>query len=291
MDYFLNKSLSLQVGIMKKIQVEKLINGTLIREGAGVKLHRYIGTDRHNHYDPILLFDFFNSDEPLDYIAGFPEHPHRGFETVTYLLNGRMEHQDNKGHRGIIGPGDVQWMTAGRGIIHSEMPKQDTGPFTGLQLWFNLPAANKLTSPRYQEFGSEKLPVEKIDSGSSIKVIAGKTQKGTSSPIKGIVTEPIFFDIHLAADTAFEQKIPLSHRALLFVLSGEILIEGQTIKAHTLAALSQGENLVLTSLEDAHCLLIAAKKIDEPIAWLGPFVMNTQEEVLQALDDYRNHRF
>ncbi|STX49053.1 pirin-like protein [Legionella hackeliae] len=178
---------------MTTIKIARLITGTLLREGAGVKLHRYIGLIRQNDFDPILLLDFFDSDNELDYMGGFPPHPHRGFETVTYMLSGKMEHQDNKGHRGIIGPGDVQWMTAGRGIIHSEMPKQTQGQLTGLQLWFNLPAANKWVEPRYQEYKATQLPVETHSSGLSIKVIAGKTDQGTQSPIDGIATQPIFF--------------------------------------------------------------------------------------------------
>lgn len=177
---------------MKTMQVVRLIDGTLLREGAGVKLHRYIGLVRQNDFDPILLFDFFDSDNEMDYMGGFPPHPHRGFETVTYMLNGQMEHEDNQGHRGVIGPGDVQWMTAARGIIHSEMPKPAQGRLTGLQLWFNLPAINKWDAPRYQEYKGSQLPVENHASGMRIKVIAGKTDKGTKSPIDGIATAPVF---------------------------------------------------------------------------------------------------
>ncbi|KTC84925.1 pirin family protein [Legionella brunensis] len=276
---------------MKIIQVEKLLTGTLIREGAGVKLHRYIGTTRRNDFDPILLLDFFDSEEAMDYLGGFPEHPHRGFETVTYLLNGQMEHQDNQRHHGVIGPGDVQWMTAGRGIIHSEMPKQTQGRLRGFQLWFNLPAANKWVAPRYQEFGEAQLPVETHDSGLTIKVIAGQTEQGTLSPIEGIATQPIFFDIHLPSHKDMRQGIPLGHQTLVFVLSGEVAIHGEVIKEGVLAALSQGDVLTLEAIKESHCILVAAKKIKEPMAWLGPFVMNTQEEVMQALDDYRNNRF
>ncbi|WED42908.1 pirin family protein [Legionella cardiaca] len=276
---------------MKTIAIEKLLTGTMMREGAGVKLYRYIGTTRQNEFDPILLVDFFDSDEAMDYLGGFPEHPHRGFETVTYLLNGQMEHRDNHDHCGIIGPGDVQWMTAGRGIIHSEMPKQAQGRLTGLQLWFNLPAANKWVEPRYQEFPASQLPVESYDSGLTIKVIAGKTDQGTQSPIHGIATQPIFFDIHLPCHEKWQQSIPLNHQALLFVLAGEVNIQGKVVGERNLAVLSQGTSLIAEGIKDAHCLLIAAEKIKEPIAWLGPFVMNTQEEVMQALDDYRNNRF
>ncbi|KTD18798.1 pirin-like protein [Legionella lansingensis] len=276
---------------MENIGVKQILTGTLIREGAGVKLHRYIGTTRRNDFDPILLLDYFDSDDPMDYIAGFPEHPHRGFETVTYLLDGQMEHQDNHGHQGILGPGDVQWMTAGRGIIHSEMPRQKEGRLRGLQLWLNLPSAKKLSTPRYQEFTDKQMPVEVQDSGISIKVIAGKTKKGTSAPIHDIATEPMFFDIHLPKKAAVYEEIPPSHQALLLVLAGEVSITGQVVPERTLAVLSPGEKLILQGAKEAHCLLIAAKRLKEPVAWLGPFVMNTQEEVMKALDDYRNHRF
>jgi quercetin 2,3-dioxygenase len=277
---------------MKKIQITRQLSGTLTREGAGVKLYRYLGTDKQNLYDPILLFDFFDSKDAIDYIAGFPAHPHRGFETVTYILKGQIAHRDNQGHHGVIGPGDVQWMTAGRGIIHSEMPRETKEGLTGLQLWFNLPAANKWTTPHYQEFTAAQLPVEQKDSGLLIKVIAGKTDKGTQSPIHGIATDPLFFDISLPAQQTMEQHIPSSHQAILFVLSGEVAVLGQTVNQDSLAVLGPGDSLTLQGqIKDTRCLLIAAKKLKEPIAWLGPFVMNTEQEVMQALDDYRNHRF
>jgi quercetin 2,3-dioxygenase len=277
---------------MKKREIERQLSGTLVREGAGVKLHRYIGTEKENPYEPILLFDFFDSDNPMDYIAGFPDHPHRGFETVTYLIKGEIAHQDNQGHHGVIGPGDVQWMTAGRGIIHSEMPRQTSAGLTGLQLWLNLPAANKWAKPHYQEFTAAQLPIEQQDSGVLIKVIAGKTDKGTRSPLHGIATDPLFFDISLPAQQTMEQQISSSHQAILFVLSGEVEVLGQTINQGSLAALGPGDSLTLQGqIKDTHCLLIAAKKLKEPIAWLGPFVMNTEQEVMQAIDDYRNHRF
>lgn len=277
---------------MNDIQIDRLLTGTLMREGAGVKLQRYIGADRQNNYEPILLFDFFDSDEAMDYIAGFPEHPHRGFETITYMLHGQMAHQDNQGHKGIIGSGDVQWMTAGRGIIHSEMPRQQSGRLTGLQLWLNLPSERKWSEPHYQEYTAAQLPVEQHSSGITIKVIAGKTAKGTVSPISGIATLPLFFDITLPSQQIVQQSIPSTHQSMLFVLSGEVTVQGKVVKQGLLAILSAGEQLVLQGGDnDSRCLLIAAKKLKEPIARLGPFVMNTQDEVMQALDDFRNNRF
>lgn len=277
---------------MKEIYVEKQLTGTLVREGAGVRVQRYIGTEKNDPFEPILLLDFFDSKNELDYIAGFPNHPHRGFETITYLLTGEIAHQDNQGHQGLIGPGDVQWMTAGRGIVHSEMPQKNEEGIAGLQLWLNLPAANKMVAPHYQEYTASQLPIEQQDSGVQIKVIAGRTDQGTQSPITGIATNPLFFDIHLPAQQLVQQRLPSSHQALVFVLAGELKIQEELVKRHHLAILSPGELLTLQGLaDDTHCLLIAAKKLKEPIARLGPFVMNTEEEIKQALDDFRNNRF
>ncbi|MDX1836217.1 pirin family protein [Legionella taurinensis] len=277
---------------MNQIAVKERLQGTLMREGAGVKLFRYIGADRQNPYEPFLLFDFFDSDNPLDFIAGFPPHPHRGFETVTYLLDGQIAHEDNHGRRGLIGPGDVQWMTAGKGIIHSEMPQQGNGRLTGLQLWLNLPAASKWVEPNYQEFTADELPVEALPAGGQIKVIAGETLRGSRSPIHGIANQPLFLDISLAAGQAVNEVVAEDHQALLFVLKGQLAVDSETVAAHTLAVLSEGTALRLQAMdEETRCLLITAKKLHEPIARLGPFVMNTQEEVMQALDDFRNQRF
>ncbi|KTC94656.1 pirin family protein [Legionella erythra] len=277
---------------MNQIEVKERLQGTLVREGAGVKLFRYIGADRQNNYEPFLLFDFFDSEDPLDFMAGFPPHPHRGFETVTYLLAGQIAHEDNNGRHGLIGPGDVQWMTAGKGIIHSEMPQQADGRLTGLQLWLNLPAASKWVEPSYQEFTADELPVEELPAGGQIKVVAGETRQGSRSPIHGIATKPLFLDISLSAEETVSDVITNDHQALLFVLKGKIAVGRDVVMAHTLAVLSNGGDLLLRAMDgEARCLLIAAKKLHEPIARLGPFVMNTQEEVMQALDDFRNNRF
>lgn len=276
---------------MLAIDVKRLINGLLIREGAGVKLHRYIGVDRSNDLEPFLLFDYFDSTDPLDFMAGFPPHPHRGFETITYLFHGEITHEDNKGHRGTIGAGDVQWMTAGKGIVHSEMPSSHSGRLQGLQLWLNLPAAEKMREPRYQEMSGAQLPVEGDNSGVKIKVIAGTTDKGTTSPIVDIATKPLFFDISMRAGSSMQQRIPPNNQAILFVVSGEVNVAGKKINHGVLAELSSGELLTLNANETSHCLLIAATKLHEPITRHGPFVMNTQEEVMQALDDFRNGNF
>ena len=276
---------------MDDIKVERLITGTLRREGAGVKLQRYIGVDENNEFEPILLFDYFDSSDSMDYMAGFPPHPHRGFETVTYLLHGTITHEDNQGHKGAVRSGDVQWMTAGKGVIHSEMPSASSGRLQGIQMWLNLPAAKKMSKPRYQELPNARLPLETNDFGTVIKVIAGRTDQGTRSPIGDIATKPLFFDIYLPAGGSMQQHILRDYQAILFVLSGEVSVGGQTIKEKVLAGLGAGDLLTVNSNQESHCLLIAAAKLHEPITRYGPFVMNTQKEVMQALDDFRNGRF
>lgn len=276
---------------MKDIEVKRLAYGTLVREGAGVKLHRYIGMDRTNEFEPILLFDYFNSSDLMDFVAGFPSHPHRGFETITYLLEGSITHEDNKGHKGTIGPGDVQWMTAGKGIVHSEMPSSSSNRLHGLQLWLNLPATEKMCAPRYQEKSGNELPLERHDSGLVIKVIAGKTDQGTLSPITGIATQPLFFDISIPTEVHFQQHIPKGYQAILFVISGSVIVGKTVVSEGVLADLTAGDLLSIKGLESSQCLMIAAVKLHEPITRYGPFVMNTQEEVMQALADFRSGQF
>ena len=276
---------------MHTLKIERLIQGALVREGAGVKLQRYVGADRTNSLEPILLFDYFNSTDLLDYMAGFPPHPHRGFETITYLLHGHITHEDNKGHKGVIGPGDVQWMTAGKGIIHSEMPVASQGRFQGLQLWLNLPAAQKMREPRYQEMISQQLPIEQQEQGACIKVIAGATDKGTCSPIVDIATNPLFFDMHLPKESTVIQHVPTDYQTLLFVVSGKVRVGDQYIEQNILAVLSTGEVVQVSAEENSQCFLIAAAKLNEPIVRHGPFVMNTQEEIRQAVTDFHSGCF
>lgn len=275
---------------MQDIKVEEIKKGMLIREGAGVKLHRYIGTDNRNDLEPFLLLDYFNSRDPLDYMAGFPSHPHRGFETITYLLAGQITHGDNKGHKGVIRAGDVQWMTAGKGIIHSEMPSAEER-IQGLQLWLNLPAKAKMCEPRYQEVVSAQLPVERQNSGIRVKVIAGQTDKGTASPITGIATNPLFFDITFPGDTRIEQHIPKEYQAIVFVISGAVTVGDQIISQDELAKLSAGDKITLHAETASQVLLIAALKLHEPIVRHGPFVMNTKEQIMQAMEDFRGGTF
>ncbi|MCF6343575.1 MAG: pirin family protein [Devosiaceae bacterium] len=265
-------------------------------DGDGVKLMRFIGSDDINMVDPFLLLDLFGTDEPEDYIGGFPSHPHRGFETVTYLLAGRMRHKDNAGHEGVIEAGGVQWMSAARGIIHSEMPEQENGLLQGFQLWINLPATEKMKPPAYQEFSPDEIAVETRLDGTIIKIIAGQTDNGTQGPVKKITTGPLYLDVQLGKDANFSQHIPTSHSVVIYMIEGAALIgeEKSTLSQGHLAVLGEGNRIELVSEKtgaDARFLVIAAKKIGEPVARGGPFVMNTRKEILQAFDDYRQGKF
>ncbi len=283
---------------VKNRSVAKLIKGTPTSDGAGVKLTRIIGSSELNMLDPFLLLDYFESDNPDDYIGGFPSHPHRGFETVTYLLAGRMRHEDNKGHAGVIESGGVQWMTAGRGIVHSEMPEQENGLLSGFQLWVNLPAEYKMTEPRYREFDVASIPVERRDGGVEIKVITGTTSAGTSGPVTDVLTQPLYLDVTLPLDTDFVELVPEFHGAFVYVTNGEASVCGDnsanftSIIQNTLAVLNDGEQVHIRShKDDTRLLLVAGKKLNEPVARGGPFVMNTKDEVLQAFKDYQEGRF
>lgn len=275
-------------------ELAMLTPGIPTSDGAGVRLTRIIGSPDLNMLDPFLLLDCFESDNPDDYIAGFPDHPHRGFETVTYLLAGRMRHKDNAGHEGVIEPGGVQWMTAGRGIVHSEMPEQENGLLKGFQLWVNLPAAEKMTPPGYQEFDASQIPEETLEHGGTVTVIAGKTDRGTVGPAHRPSTDPLYFDVELPSGGSFEQFIPPSHHAAIYTVDGSVQIgEHQNpIPSVTLGVLSDGDHVrVSTDNERVRFLLIAGRRLDEPVARGGPFVMNTKQEVMQAFSDYQNNRF
>ena len=277
-------------------KLHKLITGIPATDGAGVKLVRVIGQPALQELDPFLLLDAFRSDNPDDYIAGFPSHPHRGFETVTYLLDGRMRHKDNAGNEGVIEPGGIQWMTAGKGIIHSEMPEQEDGRLEGFQLWINLPASHKMTQPAYQEYAVDNIPLE-TRPGTSIRVITGETSQGTVGPVSQPLTEPLYLDISLEANTAFAESIPGQHNAFVYVIRGSVRLENEQGEKTSgtrdqLAILSQGTVVELESQkEPARFLLIAGKPIGEPIARSGPFVMNSQAELQQAYRDYQSGNF
>jgi quercetin 2,3-dioxygenase len=280
---------------MSTRRVESIISGQATSDGAGVELVRMIGQPRLPDLDPFLLLDAFRSDDPNDYISGFPAHPHRGFETVTYLLNGRMRHRDNNGNEGVIEPGGIQWMTAGSGIVHSEMPEQQDGMLAGYQLWINLPAAHKMTQPAYHEHDATQIPVE-TRAGASIRIITGTTSQGTAGPVTQPLTEPLYLDVALQPGASFEETLPERHSAFVQVVEGEISIiadEGSsTLRRDQLAVLGGGERVIVqTGAQAGRFLLIAGKPLDEPIARAGPFVMNTEAELRQAFSDYQSGKF
>ena len=277
-------------------RLRKLVTGMPATDGAGVKLVRVIGQPALPDLDPFLLLDAFRSDNPDDYIAGFPPHPHRGFETVTYLLEGRMRHKDSAGNEGVIEAGGIQWMTAGKGIVHSEMPEQENGRLEGFQLWVNLPAAHKMTEPLYQEHDASSIPTE-TRYGTSIKVITGETSKGTTGPITQPLTDPLYLDVSLEANTDFDEALPVDHNAFVYVIEGTLALETEAgesaiVSRDQLAILGEGNSVSLKSENTgARFLLIAGKPIGEPIARGGPFVMNTEAEVKQAFRDYQSGKF
>ena len=277
---------------MKQVEVSKIIKPISTSDGAGVKLKRSIGTPLVNYFDPFLMLDEFGSENRDDYIGGFPPHPHRGIETVTYMLNGEFEHEDSTGAKGRMSAGDVQWMKTGGGIIHSEMPAMSEGKLHGFQLWVNMPAELKMSKPDYIYIDSDKMQVH-IDSDKQVKVIAGKFENA-EGPVKGHNVEPIYFDIELEKDKDFNFELPSSHNSFIYLIDGEIKIGVQShkkIKNSTLILLTKGEKLQVSALTKAKFLLISGKPIGEQIARGGPFVMNTKAEVLQAVQDYHNGTF
>ena len=263
-------------------------------DGDGVKMTRIIGTPQLNMLDPFLLLDCFESDQPQDYIGGFPDHPHRGFETVTYMLAGRMCHKDSMGNEGVIEAHGVQWMTAGKGIVHSEMPEQESGLLKGFQLWVNLPSKDKMCEPGYQEFDARDLAIETRDDGGQVRVIAGTTDNGTSGPVKREDIKPIYMHVSLPPGGVFKQRIKAGDNAFIFVIEGQLSVgENATpLPAKQLGVLADGDQVTLTAGNTAaQFLLVAATPINESVARGGPFVMNTKAEVLQAFDDFQNNRF
>jgi quercetin 2,3-dioxygenase len=280
--------------------VARLVRGMPTSDGAGVKLTRVIGQPQLGELDPFLLLDEFGTDKAEDYIAGFPDHPHRGFETVTYMLDGRMRHRDNHGNEGVLVPGSVQWMTAGRGLVHSEMPEQQEGRMRGFQLWLNLPARDKMTAPRYQEFGPEKIPTANPSRGVEIKVIAGAAA-GVHGPISQPATDPTYLDLSLEPGTEWVQPLKADHAAFLYVFEGAVKVgvgaAASVVQAQQLAVLTEGEEVRITGAsagaggKTARAILVAGRPLREPVAKYGPFVMNTREELQQAFQDYQSGRF
>ena len=276
---------------MKNIEVQKIINPISASDGAGVKLKRSIGVEP-NYFDPFLMLDEFGSENSEDYIAGFPPHPHRGIETVTYMLAGNFEHKDSTGGEGKMSAGDVQWMKTGSGIIHSEMPAMKGGKLHGFQLWINMPAKLKMSKPEYIYIDSDKMKIHK-DKDKQIKVIAGKFEKA-EGPVKGHNVEPIYFDVELNKGKKFDFKIPFTHNSFIYLINGEIEIgekKHAKIKDSTLILLSRGENLKISAKINAKFLVVSGKPINEEIARGGPFVMNTKSEILQAVQDYHSGNF
>ena len=269
------------------------VRGMDTADGAGVKLKRVIGQPALDMLDPFLLLDEFRSDDAGDYIEGFPEHPHRGFETVTYMLAGRMQHGDNHGNRGDLGPGSVQWMTAGRGILHSEMPQQEAGLMWGFQLWVNLPASEKMTAPRYQDIPPGDIPTVHPAPGVTAKVIAGELA-GAKGPVSGIVTAPVYLDVALDAGATFDLALPEGHSAFAYVFDGGAAqVAGQVLERSELGVLSRiGETVPLAAAETAtRVLVVAGRPLAEPVARYGPFVMNTPEQIHEAIADFRAGKF
>jgi len=276
---------------MKNIEINKIINPIPAFDGAGVKLKRSIGVEPI-YFDPFLMLDEFGSENKDDYIGGFPPHPHRGIETVTYMLQGEFEHEDSTGAKGRMKSGDVQWMKTGSGIIHSEMPAMSEGRLHGFQLWINMPAKLKMSKPDYIYIDADKIQVHK-DSDKQVKVIAGKFENA-EGPIKEHNVEPIYFDIELKKDKDFNIELPLAHNSFIYLIDGEIKIGEQThdkVKDSTLILLKKGQKLKVSSLTKGKFLLISGKPIGEKIARGGPFVMNTKEEILKAVQDYHNGTF
>jgi len=271
-------------------EVKHVVTGMKSTDGDGVQLTRIIGSAQLPMLDPFLLLDAFESDQAQDYIGGFPSHPHRGFETVTYLLAGRMRHKDSEGHEDVIEPGGVQWMTAGKGIIHSEMPEQENGLLHGFQLWVNLPAKDKMTLPAYQEFSADKITIEQHENGAVIRVIAGKTNKGSTGPVINSYINPTYLDVSLPKGEIFEQVVADDNNAFIYVIDGELSIgsDSRNIRKHQLAVLGEGEYVQIKAQQDARFLFLAAQPLNEPVARGGPFVMNTKEEITQAFNDFKH---
>ena len=273
-------------------RVKQIVRGHATSDGAGVKLTRVIGSAELPDLDPFLMLDEFGSDKPGDYLAGFPEHPHRGFETVTYMLAGRMRHHDNQGNTGLLGPGSVQWMTAGRGILHSEMPEQEHGLMQGFQLWVNLPARDKMCAPRYQDIPADAVPLITPAPGVQVRVLAGALGD-IEGPVRAVATAPVYLDITLQPSTQFSVPLPREHAAFAYVFEGETAIGDATaVQRGQLAVLDSGDSVTLTAGKSgARMILVAGQPLREPVAKYGPFVMNTQREIVQAVEDFRAGKF
>lgn len=287
------KQLVTQEAVGRSRGVEQLVKGMQTSDGAGVNLTRVVAQPLQVRLDPFLMLDAFASDNPDDYIAGFPDHPHRGFETVTYMLAGRMRHRDSAGHEGLLQTGGVQWMIAGEGVIHSEIPEQDDGAMEGFQLWLNLPARSKMIPAWYRDIPGEQIPEYATADGAQVRVIAG-VSNGVAGAMQREVTEPLYVDIHLPAGGHFDCRIPETHNAFAYVYRGAAEIEGRKIDAGRMGVLTNtagADGVRIAATDATRLILIAGKPLREPIVQYGPFVMNSQEEIIQAITDYREGRF
>ncbi|MDP3139980.1 MAG: pirin family protein [Burkholderiaceae bacterium] len=278
--------------VKKSRSVESLVAGRATSDGAGVKLTRVLTQNLQQRLDPFLMLDAFGSDKPDDYIAGFPDHPHRGFETVTYMIAGRMLHRDSAGHEGLLESGGVQWMTAGRGVIHSEIPQQNEGVMEGFQLWLNLHSSEKMTAPWYRDFQSADLPRLQTPQGVDVAVIAGASH-GVKGAVSREITEPVYLDVHMPSGARFEQALPADHNAFIYVYRGAITIGDKAVPTQRMAILANtadAQGVVIEASEEARLILISGKPLKQPIVQYGPFVMNSQQEIYQALSDFREGR-
>lgn len=273
-------------------RIRRLVTAQPASDGAGVRLNRSLGSAQLPDLDPFLLLDEFRSDDPNDYIAGFPEHPHRGFETVTYMLAGHMHHRDNQGNSGHLRPGSVQWMTAGRGLVHSEMPKQENGLMWGFQLWVNLPAAQKLRDPRYQDIPPEQIPQWTSDAGVTIRLLAGSLQ-GREGPVRDVAVEPLYAELQMPSGSGpFTVPVPAEHNGFVYVFEGSGRVGDAQLNTRQLGVLGPGDTLTLSpDTGGMRCLLAAGLPLKEPVARFGPFVMNRVEEIQQAVLDFESGRF
>ncbi|MBB5213535.1 pirin family protein [Parapusillimonas granuli] len=273
--------------------VERVLRGQATSDGAGVKLTRVLTQDLQKRLDPFLMLDNFGTDNPEDYIGGFPDHPHRGFETITYMISGRMRHRDSAGNEGLLQNGGVQWMTAGRGVVHSELPEQEEGSMEGFQLWLNLPARNKMVAPWYKDIQSDAIPEVAPAQGVKARVIAGRSH-GVQGAMQREVTEPLYLDIHFDGAGEFRQSIAPGANAFVYVYRGQVEVGGKPVELHRMAILANdadADGVVIEARGPARALLIAGMPLHEPIAQYGPFVMNTKEELMAAFSDYQAGKF
>ncbi len=273
-------------------RVERLVQGLPTSDGAGVRLTRVLTQNLQRRLDPFLMLDAFRNENPDDYIGGFPDHPHRGFETITYMLAGRMRHHDSAGNAGLLGPGGAQWMVAGSGLIHSELPEQESGLMEGFQLWLNLPAVDKMCAPNYRDIPAEAIPEYSTADGVTVRVIAGASQ-GVAGAVQRPVTEPLYLDIHLPAGAHFEQVVPAGHNAFAYVYRGAVDSAGVAVDDRQMAIFANdgGGSVHFAAAQDSRLILVAGRPLGEPIAQYGPFVMNTAEQIEQTLRDYRAGKF